>query len=286
MLGAPAPRRGRRPKGRRRERSPHRCTRICLFETMIECPQVAELIAQKYLVGTKVFAPVDPDLKGVRTVAGDYNEKQLAERMDRPQLVGDIVAHWFRFGERRKTVCFATSVGHSVHIRDEFVRAGVRAEHVDGTTPKLERDATLGRLASGEIELVTNCAVLSEGWNQPAISCCILARPTKQMGLFRQMIGRVLRPAPRQDRCDRSRSFGRRFPSRLCRGSSALDAGSRSPRREPGASTAVHRAFIAASRMHAMRRHPHRRRSVLPLRIPAAAARRSRSHSSMAISRS
>ena len=132
---------------------------------MIECPQVAELIAQKYLVGTKVFAPIDPDLSGVRTVAGDYNEKQLAERMDRPQLVGDIVTHWLKFGERRKTVCFATSVGHSVHIRDEFVRAGVRAEHVDGTTPKPERDATLARLASGEIELVTNCAVLSEGWD-------------------------------------------------------------------------------------------------------------------------
>jgi superfamily II DNA or RNA helicase len=115
--------------------------------------------------------------------------------MDRPKLVGDIVTHWHKFGERRKTVCFATSVAHSIHIRDEFVKSGVGAEHVDGTTPKLERDATLARLESGEIELVTNCAVLSEGWNLPAIACCILARPTKQMGLFRQMIGRVLRPA-------------------------------------------------------------------------------------------
>ena len=72
----------------------------------------------------------------------------------------------------------------------------MRAEHIDGGTPKPERDATLTRLASGEIELVTNCMVLTEGWDMPEVGCCILARSTKKMGLYRQMIGRVLRPAP------------------------------------------------------------------------------------------
>jgi superfamily II DNA or RNA helicase len=165
-----------------------------IFEALIETPQVAELIEQGYLVKTRVYAPVDPDLTGVRTVKGDYHEAQLAERMDRPKLVGDIVTHWHKFSERRRTVCFAVSVGHSVHIRDEFLKAGVRAEHIDGSTPKPERDATLARLESGEIELVTNCMVLTEGWDMPAVGACILARPTKKMGLYRQMIGRVLRP--------------------------------------------------------------------------------------------
>lgn len=112
-----------------------------IFEIIIECPQVPELIAQGYLVGTRVYAPVDPDLKGVRTVAGDYNESQLAERMDHPQLVGDIVLHWDKFSERRKTVCFATSVGHSIHIRDEFVKSGVRAGI--STAPHRSPSATL-----------------------------------------------------------------------------------------------------------------------------------------------
>jgi DNA repair protein RadD len=167
-----------------------------IFETIIECPQVAQLIAQGYLVKTRVYAPVDPDLKGIRTVAGDYNENQLAERMDRPKLIGDIVTHWHKYGERRKTVCFAVNVAHSIHLRDEFVKSGVRAEHIDGGTPKDERDATLARLAAGEIDLVTNCMVLTEGWDMPEVGCCILARPTRKMGLYRQMIGRVLRPAP------------------------------------------------------------------------------------------
>jgi superfamily II DNA or RNA helicase len=86
-------------------------------------------------------------------------------------------------------------VQHSLHIAEEFTKSGVRAEHIDGSTPKPERDATLARLASGEIDVVTNCMVLTEGWDMPPASCCILARPTKKMGLYRQMVGRVLRPA-------------------------------------------------------------------------------------------
>jgi DNA repair protein RadD len=83
-----------------------------------------------------------------------------------------------------------------VHVRDEFMKSGVRAEHVDGGTPKDERDAILARLASGETDVVCNCMVLTEGFDLPGIACIVLARPTKQIGLFRQMAGRGLRPAP------------------------------------------------------------------------------------------
>lgn len=167
-----------------------------IFDVIVEAPQVAELIALKYLVPAHVYAPAEPDLTGVETRVGDYVESQLAERLDRGNLVGDIVAHWHKYAERRKTVCFAVNVAHSIHIRDEFINSGVRAEHIDGGTPKAERDAVLARLASGQTDLVTNCMVLTEGWNMPEVSCCILARPTKKMGLYRQMVGRALRPAP------------------------------------------------------------------------------------------
>jgi superfamily II DNA or RNA helicase len=170
-----------------------------IFDIIIECPQVAELIAQKYLVRTRVFAPADLDLKGVETRVGDYVEAQLAERMDRPKLVGDIVTHWHRFGDRRKTVCFAVNVAHSLHIRD-----------LDGSIPKADRDSALARLASGETEVITNCMVLTEGWDLPEISCCILARPTRKMELYRQMVGRVLRAGAGQVQRHRARPFRRR----------------------------------------------------------------------------
>jgi DNA repair protein RadD len=103
----------------------------------------------------------DPDLSGVATRTGDYVEAQLADRMDRAKLVGDIVMHWLRFAEGRETVAFAVNVAHSIHLRNEFRRSGVRAEHIDGSTAMDERDATLARLASGKIDIVTNCQVLT-----------------------------------------------------------------------------------------------------------------------------
>ena len=169
------------------------------FQTMVECPSVAALISAGYLVGTRVYAPTIPDLKGVRVKMGDYVESQLAEQMDKPKLTGDIIGHWHKLAQRRPTVVFATNVSHSVHIRDEFRNSGVICEHLDGSTPVEDRDAILSRLARGEVEIVTNCAVLTEGWDCPSVSCLVLARPTKSIGLYRQMVGRCLRPSPGKD---------------------------------------------------------------------------------------
>jgi DNA repair protein RadD len=135
-------------------------------------------------------------LCGIEVRQGDYVVGQLARRMNTTPLVGNIVVHWLKYSERRKTVIFAVDVAHSVHIRDELQKAGVRAEHIDGDTPKGQRDETLARLARGDIDVVCNCMVLTEGWDMPQVGCCVLARPTKQIGLYRQMVGRVLRPYP------------------------------------------------------------------------------------------
>jgi DNA repair protein RadD len=166
------------------------------FDELIEGPQIPELIVQKHLVPTVYYAPDEPDLRGVETRQGDYVVNQLANRMNRDDLVGDIVSNWHKLAQGRKTLVFCVDVAHSAHVRNEFVKSGVRAEHVDGSTPKTERDAILARLASGETQVVCNCMVLTEGFDLPAIGSIMLARPTKQIGLFRQMAGRGLRPAP------------------------------------------------------------------------------------------
>lgn len=166
-----------------------------VFGVLIECPQVPSLIEQGYLVGTQVYAPSTPDLKGVKVRQGDYAKEELAARVDQPKLVGDIVEHWLRLAGNRRTIVFATGVAHSKHIRDEFRKAGVRAEHIDATTPKADRDGILALLARGDISVVCNCSILTEGFDLPDIGCIVLARPTKSMGLYRQMVGRGLRPA-------------------------------------------------------------------------------------------
>src|SRR5262249_34652232 len=95
-----------------------------------------------------LLAPANPDLKGVETRQGDYVVSQLADRMNRDDLVGDIASNWHKLARRRKTLVFCVDVAHSVHVKNEFLKSGVKAEHVDGSTPKAERDAILARLAS------------------------------------------------------------------------------------------------------------------------------------------
>src|SRR5262249_44016060 len=73
-----------------------------LFTTLIEAPQVAELIVSGYLVKSLRYAPVDPNLRGITVRNGDYAENELADRMDRAKLVGDIVTHFHKYGQRRR----------------------------------------------------------------------------------------------------------------------------------------------------------------------------------------
>ena len=85
---------------------------------------------------------------GVRTVAGDFHEDELAEAMDRPWLIGDIVDTWLKRGEDRPTLCFCVNRAHAQHIAERFIEAGVPCEYMDGETPRQEREATFDRFRS------------------------------------------------------------------------------------------------------------------------------------------
>lgn len=166
------------------------------YTHMVKTASIRELTEQGFLVPVRYFAPSVPDLQGVKVTAGDYNKGQLEKAMDKIQLVGDVVENWCRIAENRPTVVFASGVRHSIHLRDRFLSVGIPAAHIDASTPKEERDEILQRLDAGELQVVTNCQILQEGWDQPRVSCCVLARPTKSPGLYLQMAGRILRPHP------------------------------------------------------------------------------------------
>ncbi len=91
---------------------------------------------------------------------------------------------------------FAVNVSHSKAIAFQFRAAGMACEHLDGETPGDERREILDRFRSGETQIITNCAILTEGFDCPDSEAAIIARPTTSVTLWLQMIGRVLRPAP------------------------------------------------------------------------------------------
>ena len=176
-----------------------------LFEALVVAATIPELVADGYLVDCDIYAPSEPDLTGVKTKRDqfgdtDWVESDLAEAVDKPELVGDIVSHWLRLADNSPTVCFATSVQHSKHIVESFRAVGVVAEHIDGYMDQPERKAIMERVTKGATKVISNCNVLSEGWDYPACRTLILARPTKSLTRYIQMAGRVLRPAPDKTR--------------------------------------------------------------------------------------
>lgn len=167
------------------------------YDVIVVVATPKELVALGFLVEPRVFTVPEselPDLSGVRIQRGDYDERDLARAVNSRVLVGNIVAHWRKLADGRRTVAFAVSVEHSRHIVERFREANIHAEHLDGATSTRDRDAILARLQSGETRVVSNCGVLCEGWDQPSVKCCILARPTKSTGLYLQQAGRILRP--------------------------------------------------------------------------------------------
>jgi DNA repair protein RadD len=169
------------------------------YEAIINVATTAELTARGHLVRARYFSLSQPDMSRVHTVAGDYKVSDLGVAM--APLVGDIGHTWLERAGGRRTAVFCATVRQSIAQAAEFRYLGVKAEHVDGGTPTIEREAILARFASGDTQVLCNVLVASIGFDLPALDCIVLARPTKSLALYLQMLGRGLRPAPGKTDC-------------------------------------------------------------------------------------
>lgn len=164
-----------------------------IFGEIVVAAYPADLCEDGTLVEPLVYAPPAPDLSGIRIRAGEYSHEGMSAAVDKPKLVGDIVATWQRHAAGKRTVAFAVDVQHSQHIVDAFTAAGVTAEHLDGSADRRVRDAVLARWRMGLTTVVSNCELFGEGFDLPALECAVLARPTASLCLHLQQIGRVMR---------------------------------------------------------------------------------------------
>jgi superfamily II DNA or RNA helicase len=167
-----------------------------LFDDIVVAATPAELTRLGFLAPVVGFGFHVPNMKGAKTKGGDWSADDVEERMNTTRVIGGIVAQYQKHAAGKRAVCFAVTIAHSKNIIEQFVAAGIPAEHLDGATPGPEREGILRRLASGQTLVVSNVGVLTEGWDCPAVEVCILARPTKSVALYLQMAGRVLRRAP------------------------------------------------------------------------------------------
>lgn len=166
------------------------------FDDLILGPPVADLIAGGYLSPVRVFVPARKlDLRHVRVVAGDYAANELEGVVNTREISGDAVRDYQLRADHQPAIAFCVTVKHAAEVAEAFCAAGYRAACVHGGTPTDERDALIAGLGTGEVEVLTNCALIDEGLDVPMVSAVILLRPTKSLVLHRQQIGRGMRPA-------------------------------------------------------------------------------------------
>ncbi len=175
------------------------------METFVASPVPSTLQQMGYLAPMQYYG-VAPDsqinLDGVKTIAGDYDERDLKNACDRPELVQRIVEEWQRLTPGKRTIAFCVDVEHARHVAEAFKASGIAAAVVDGSTPIRERRRLYRALGEGKLLVLTSCNVISIGFDEPSVEVGLLLRPTQSRALHYQQVGRVLRVSPKTGKTD------------------------------------------------------------------------------------
>lgn len=136
------------------------------------------------------------DLSQVKVRRGDYEQGSAGRAMEDAHAPEAIVAAWQKHAAERRTIVFTPTVEVARLTAAEYRRTGTTARHVHAGTPIEERRAMLRAFAAGDVQVIANCGVLTEGFDEPRVDCIVVARPTKSRALFTQMVGRGTRKHP------------------------------------------------------------------------------------------
>ncbi|GCF07325.1 DEAD/DEAH box helicase [Dictyobacter arantiisoli] len=173
-----------------------------IFGEPVFTASIIDMVEQHYLCDLRAIAiPTTTSLDNVHTQAGDFKLDELEVAVDTDDRNNRIVAAYLQHCEGRQALCFSVTVEHAIHLADAFNASGVRAAVVSGDTAPEQRKRLLHDYERGEIQILCNCGVLTEGYDSPQTSCIIVARPTKSRALFVQIVGRGTRLAPEKNDC-------------------------------------------------------------------------------------
>lgn len=173
-----------------------------VYETIVHPVKIRELMEMGYLVPTRVYVPSnDVDLGGIKTRAGDYATGELAERYSDSAVVQGVVSNYLKFAGGKKMIVFNVNVEHSKLANEKFLEAGIPSAHLDGSTPKGEREKAIRDFRAGRVRVLHNVALFIEGFDVPDTDGVILNRATKSEMFYVQMVGRGLRPAKGKTEC-------------------------------------------------------------------------------------
>ena len=166
------------------------------FENIAYEIGLLDLVKQGWLSPIRVRTlPLGLDLRGVRTVAGDYNAEDLGDIIA-PQLskIVEVLAREYR---HRKTIVFLPLISLSQTFTRLCQAVGLKTWHVDGTSKN--RAQILSEFSAARSGIISNAMLLTEGYDEPSIDCVLCLRPTRIRSLYCQIVGRGTRVYPNKD---------------------------------------------------------------------------------------
>lgn len=165
------------------------------FSKVIDKYDLKYMIIEGYLVPPVCYKSVTVDLKGVGTNRGDYNLGDLDKKFNNIESVTQVVnATKFMILNRKQAIVFCINIKHSEAMAEAYNDAGVEAKAIHSNLSISERESILKDFKEGRIKILTNPDMLTTGFNHPPVDTIVLARATKSQNLYKQIVGRGLRP--------------------------------------------------------------------------------------------
>ena len=172
------------------------------FEEIVYSRTLPDLIDAGFLVPLRGFrVSTNADLRRIGGSGLDFPEEELAEAVDVEERNALVARSIQELARDRRTVVFCVMVRHARHLAQALNAIGVPAGLVHGAMPPERRAAELAAFRSGRLQVLTNVGVLTEGFDDPEVSCVAMARPTRSAGLYAQCVGRGTRLAPGKKDC-------------------------------------------------------------------------------------
>jgi superfamily II DNA or RNA helicase len=171
------------------------------FANLVMGPSYTDLQAEGALVPFRVLAASKVTTEGMHTVRGEWDQDEVDERMNRPEIIGDAVGNFKALGPGHTCLTFAASVRHSLDITQAYRDAGIPWAHVDGETPAPDRRDALRALRNGTIQGISNVDLFVAGLDVTEIDTVQWLRMTKSLPRFLQGCGRGSRPHPGKAYC-------------------------------------------------------------------------------------
>ena len=172
------------------------------FERIVYTRHLHEMIEDGYLAPLRGFRILtSADLTRLTPGSQDFREEELAEAVDIEERNALVARSIQELARDRRTIAFCVTVNHARNLCHSLNTLGVSSGIVHGEMPLEKRAKALHDFRSGRIQVLTNVAVLTEGFDDPGTSCIAMARPTRSEGLYAQCVGRGTRLHPGKKDC-------------------------------------------------------------------------------------